>query len=93
MHESGDYALTFEPGMVLTVEPGAYMADKGLGVRIEDDILVTEEGPVNLSAWAPRTVAAVEALMKAAQANGLDPAPLPEPEPLPRLRVRKGRLY
>ncbi|KUJ70245.1 Xaa-Pro aminopeptidase [Streptomyces albus subsp. albus] len=61
-----------EPGMCLTVEPGLYFqADdltvpeeyRGIGVRIEDDILVTEDGNRNLSAGLPRTADAVEAWM------------------------------
>ncbi|AWZ05605.1 MULTISPECIES: aminopeptidase P family protein [unclassified Streptomyces] len=63
---------TLEPGMCLTVEPGLYFqADdltvpeeyRGIGVRIEDDILVTEEGNRNLSAGLPRTSDDVEAWM------------------------------
>lgn len=61
-----------EPGMIFTIEPGLYFrADdlavperfRGIGVRIEDDILITEEGPVRLSEDIPRTVADVEAWM------------------------------
>ena len=60
------------PGTVITVEPGLYIpvADDidpkwwNIGVRIEDDILVTEQGPVNLSAGAPRSSAEIEALMQ-----------------------------
>ena len=59
------------PGAVLTVEPGIYIAPAedvdprwwNIGVRIEDDVLVTEEGPVVLSTGAPKTVEAIEALM------------------------------
>ncbi|WP_043270266.1 aminopeptidase P family protein [Streptomyces sp. CT34] len=63
---------TLEPGMVLTVEPGLYFqADdltvpeeyRGIGVRIEDDILVTEDGNRNLSAALPRRADEVEAWM------------------------------
>jgi Xaa-Pro aminopeptidase len=50
-------------GMVITVEPGIYLPDEGFGIRIEDDILVTEDGPKVLSAGVPRTAAAVEALV------------------------------
>jgi Xaa-Pro aminopeptidase len=63
---------TLEAGMVLTVEPGLYFqADdltvpeeyRGIGVRIEDDILVTEDGHLNLSAALPRNAADTEAWM------------------------------
>ncbi|WP_374114277.1 aminopeptidase P family protein [Streptomyces sp. NK08204] len=63
---------TLEPGMVLTVEPGIYFQSddltvpeeyRGIGVRIEDDILVTEEGNENLSALLPREAGEVEAWM------------------------------
>ncbi|SEL52922.1 aminopeptidase P family protein [Streptacidiphilus jiangxiensis] len=65
---------TLEPGMVLTVEPGLYFQSddlsvpeeyRGIGVRIEDDILVTEAGNENLSAALPRTPDEVEAWMAA----------------------------
>jgi Xaa-Pro aminopeptidase len=60
------------PGMVLTVEPGIYISDSstcdkkywGIGIRIEDDILVTEKGCKILSEAAPRTVDTIELLMK-----------------------------
>ncbi len=50
-------------GMVLTIEPGIYLPHRRLGVRIEDDILLTETGNVNLTAAIPKTVAAIEAAM------------------------------
>ena len=50
--------------MVFTIEPGLYLAEENLGVRIEDDILVTETGAEVLSAGAPRTVEEIEALMR-----------------------------
>jgi Xaa-Pro aminopeptidase len=58
--------------MVITVEPGIYIPEGsdcdpkwyGIAVRIEDDILVTDKGPVNLSDEAPRTSDAIEKLMK-----------------------------
>ncbi|MGX1880777.1 aminopeptidase P family protein [Streptomyces sp. NPDC055287] len=62
-----------EPGMVLTVEPGLYFQPddltvpaeyRGIGVRIEDDILVTADGNENLSAGLPRTSAGVETWMR-----------------------------
>jgi Xaa-Pro aminopeptidase len=77
VHDVGDYKVggewrVLEPGMVLTVEPGLYIptgsrgvARKwwGMGIRIEDDVLVTRNGPEVLSAAVPRTVADIEALM------------------------------
>ncbi len=89
VHDAGDYTAKLEPGCVLTVEPGCYMPEKELGVRIEDDILVTEQGPVNLSAGAPRAAAEVEALLARARAGSIDVPPLPKEEPLPPLRKRK----
>jgi Xaa-Pro aminopeptidase len=55
---------TLKPGMVITVEPGIYIRDEGLGVRIEDDILITEDGAEVLSAAAPRSPAEVEAMVR-----------------------------
>jgi Xaa-Pro aminopeptidase len=52
-------------GMVITVEPGIYLPEKKLGVRIEDDVLVTARGPQVLTRAIPRTVAAIEKAMKA----------------------------
>jgi Xaa-Pro aminopeptidase len=64
VHDVGGYGRPLEPGMVLTIEPGIYLADESLGVRIEDDVLVTEDGHEVLSAGAPKTVEEIEALMK-----------------------------
>ena len=75
VHDVGDYQVAgasrpLEPGMVLTVEPGLYVAAgdeaapaelRGVGIRIEDDVLVTPEGGLNLTAAVPKTVADVEA--------------------------------
>lgn len=52
-----------EPGMVLTIEPGVYIREEKLGVRIEDDVLVTETGYEVLSKNAPKTVAEIEKMM------------------------------
>lgn len=49
-HDVGSREATFEPGMVLTCEPGIYIAEEGIGVRIEDDVLITEQGNRVLSA-------------------------------------------
>ncbi|AZQ57726.1 M24 family metallopeptidase [Maribacter sp. MJ134] len=82
VHDKGTYG-PFKPNTVITVEPGIYIpegsdCDKkwwGIAVRIEDDILITADGPVNLSAMAPRTTAAIEEMMK--QPSPLDDFKLP----------------
>ena len=70
VHDPGNYT-TFQENMVVTMEPGIYIpegspCDKkwwGIAVRIEDDILITKNGPINLSAEAPRTVEEIEKMM------------------------------
>jgi Xaa-Pro aminopeptidase len=64
VHDVGNIRTPFVPGMVLTVEPGIYLPQEGLGIRIEDDILVTPEGHEVLSAAAPRRAEEVEALLR-----------------------------
>jgi Xaa-Pro aminopeptidase len=56
-----------KPGMVITIEPGIYIPEENLGVRIEDDLLITETGYKLLSARLPRTVAEIEKFMAEAK--------------------------
>src|SRR3954469_24873836 len=77
VHDVGDYKLgnewrVFEPGMALTIEPGIYVAPgtpgaakkfHGIGIRIEDDVVVTREGCEVLTSGAPKDAVAIERLM------------------------------
>ena len=81
VHDVGTYKVdgewrTYEAGMVVTVEPGLYIAPddetvdpkwRGIGIRIEDDIVATKNGPLNLTSKVVKTVEEIEALMAAAQ--------------------------
>lgn len=69
VHDVGYTSEPFAPGWVLTVEPGIYIPDEGLGVRLENDILVTEEQPVDLMSDIPIEAAEIEELMNPARAK------------------------
>ncbi|MCG8749864.1 M24 family metallopeptidase [Tenacibaculum finnmarkense] len=64
VHDVGLYSRPFEAGMILTCEPGIYIAEEGIGCRLEDDYLITEDGNVNLTAKMPIEIKDIEALMK-----------------------------
>ncbi|MBE7688371.1 M24 family metallopeptidase [Tenacibaculum finnmarkense genomovar ulcerans] len=64
VHDVGLYSRPFEAGMILTCEPGIYIAEEGIGCRLEDDYLITEDGNVNLTAKMPIEIEEIEALMK-----------------------------
>ena len=63
VHDVGDYRTPLKQGMVFTIEPGIYLPQEAVGVRIEDDVLVTATGAEWLSAKAPKTTAEIERLM------------------------------
>jgi Xaa-Pro aminopeptidase len=63
VHDPGEYCKPFVPGMVLTIEPGIYIPEENLGVRIEDDFLVTETGNKFMSEKLPRSVDEIEKVM------------------------------
>jgi len=62
-HDPLSYSEPLRPGMIITVEPGLYLDDEGIGIRIEDDILVIEGGYLNLSEGIIKTVEDIEAYM------------------------------
>jgi Xaa-Pro aminopeptidase len=59
-HDTGDYRAPWQENMVITCEPGIYIPEEGIGVRIEDDILITAGGHKNLSAACPRRLTPVK---------------------------------
>jgi len=63
VHDPVDYSRALEPGMVITMEPGIYLPEEKIGVRIEDDILITPDGNELLTRQLPREVEAIEAIM------------------------------
>jgi len=63
VHDAGNYDLPFKEGVVVTVEPGIYIPEEGIGIRIEDVVLVTKDGPQVLSSHIPRTIEEIEAAM------------------------------
>ncbi len=63
VHDVGDRYRKIEAGMVLTCEPGIYIREEAIGVRIENDILITAEGPVDLTPDIPREAEEIEELM------------------------------
>ncbi|HEX3378086.1 MAG TPA: Xaa-Pro peptidase family protein [Candidatus Acidoferrales bacterium] len=63
VHDSSGPSRPLEPGMVITIEPGIYIPEENLGVRIEDDVLITPDGYKLLTARLPRSVGEIEKIM------------------------------
>lgn len=109
VHDVGDYRVggeprALEPGMVLTIEPGIYLPPgqataglpprwRGLGIRIEDDVLITADGHEVLTDAAPKSVADIERLMKRrtrAPAGSRSRKPAARRAPRRRAAARRG---
>jgi Xaa-Pro aminopeptidase len=63
VHDRFDHSTEFGPGMVLSCEPGIYVREEGTGIRLENDVLITEAGAVNLSSDIPMDPDAIEVIM------------------------------
>ena len=63
VHDLGSKYRKFEDGMILTCEPGIYIKAEGIGVRLENDILITKDGPMNLMENVPVEADEIESLM------------------------------
>ncbi len=76
VHDVGDYKVdnkwrALEPGMVLTIEPGLYLSEasgvpkryRNIGIRVEDNVIVTEDGPEIITSSVPKSIDEIEALM------------------------------
>jgi len=87
VHDPGNYGV-LQQDMVITIEPGIYIPENSpcdpkwwnIGIRIEDDVWITSQGPVNLSAAAPRDWKGIEVLM--AQESPLTNFKLPDMDTL-----------
>ncbi|MGG3493769.1 M24 family metallopeptidase, partial [Brevibacillus choshinensis] len=62
-HDIPDYSAAMQPGMVITIEPGLYIEEEAIGIRIEDDVLVTADGCEVLSSQIPKEIEEVELLI------------------------------
>jgi Xaa-Pro aminopeptidase len=65
VHDIGERYGQLDEGMVITCEPGIYVRAEGIGIRIENDILITANGPVNLMEGIPIDTEEIEHLMNA----------------------------
>jgi Xaa-Pro aminopeptidase len=64
VHDVGDRKRPLEEGMLLTLEPGVYIEEENLGIRLENDILITKNGNEDLMKDIPLEIVEIENLMK-----------------------------
>jgi Xaa-Pro aminopeptidase len=64
VHDTCDYSMDLQAGMILTCEPGIYIKEEGTGVRLETDVLITTNGPVDLGFGIPIEINDIEKLLE-----------------------------
>lgn len=64
VHDVGDYTKPLKEGQILTIEPGLYIKDENIGIRIEDNVLITKDGCINLSSEIIKEIKDIENFMK-----------------------------
>jgi Xaa-Pro aminopeptidase len=64
VHDVGTKETILEPGMVLTCEPGIYIAEEGVGIRLENNLLITDNGNIDLMHEVPLNINDIELLMQ-----------------------------
>ena len=64
VHDPCDRSIPFQPGMVITCEPAIYIREEGFGIRLENDILISKDGPVDLMEEIPMEAGAIEEMIQ-----------------------------
>lgn len=72
VHDVGDYSVPLQEGDVITIEPGIYIAEEGIGVRIEDNYWITKDGALCLSEHLPKEVKDIESVVQQALSGESD---------------------
>jgi Xaa-Pro aminopeptidase len=72
VHDVGDTTEPLQEGDVITIEPGLYLTTEGIGVRIEDDYVVVQDGLVCLSEYIPKSIEEIEDFMNSVEKEAFD---------------------
>ena len=72
VHDLSDRYSPFQAGMILTCEPAIYIQDEDLGIRLENNILITDDGPIDLAADMAIEIDEIEAMMQESELTTFD---------------------